>query len=99
VIHEFVDRFMAQKDALKERYTTNPPGSYDALVKDVVEIVLALLDEITRLRAVASKADALTQIGHGLRLDEPVNVGSLKWADSAFEALREFARVALGEKP
>lgn len=39
MIQAFVDRFIAAQPELEKRYLANQPGSYDQIVKDVIEIV------------------------------------------------------------
>lgn len=39
MIQQFVDRFMADKDALKAKYEAKAPSGYGDIVKDVIEIV------------------------------------------------------------
>ena len=77
-------------EALWERLATSirrssgrNPTKQEALVD------LATLRE--QFEALALRADGLTQIGHGLVLDEPVNAGSLAWATAAFKFLETLA--------
>lgn len=39
MIQEFVDKFIDNKDVLKERFKINPPSNYDDIVKAMVETI------------------------------------------------------------
>lgn len=39
MIQEFVDRFMENKEKLRERFSLSHPGRYEDIVKSVVEII------------------------------------------------------------
>jgi hypothetical protein len=39
MIQEFVDRFMANKATLEEKYSKTHLGSYESIVRDVIEVI------------------------------------------------------------
>jgi uncharacterized protein YfcZ (UPF0381/DUF406 family) len=53
-----------------------------------------LKEQLEAFQELAQDADAITSIGHGLELDVPVNLGSFKWAESAFHILETMASLA-----
>ena len=58
---------------------------------DACAALTTLRERFEAARELALQADGLTQIGHGLILDEPVNAGSLAWATAAFKFLETLA--------
>jgi hypothetical protein len=40
MIQKYVDRFMAKKDELEAKYSLSHPGSYEEIVKDVIELIV-----------------------------------------------------------
>jgi hypothetical protein len=86
------EQLQAYEDEINER--TSDQALTLRKLREEQERAGALVEQLEAFQELAQDASDITQVGHGLELDVPVNLGSVKWVESAYHVLLTMASLA-----